>query len=181
VLSIVFHSCLHILFSLFNCINSVLSSNPFAMLLKCLKTFFTLFNLLQVFYLKNCNCFGHCYAKNKTPNIFKAFLKMFLLFYACSLTLMSKRFAVCCLYGVCLQLRFAYYMRGHHVFQLTLHVMERPHNDNSDSSDVERECRGEKMQNFTNYWSKLKLTTTSRATAAKWTTVSTPLPQLRCP
>jgi len=80
------------------------------------------------------------------------------------------------------QLRFAYYMRGHHVFQLTMHILERPQYNAPDflsDVDIGRRCHGQKLQNFTDYWSKI-MSTTGRPTAATWTTVSVPLPKLHC-
>jgi len=81
-----------------------------------------------------------------------------------------------------MQLRFAYYMRGHHVFQLTMHIVERPDHNQSDLSPesyLGGQCRGQKIQNFTDHWSKIMLAT-SRPKSATWTTVSVPLPHLRC-
>jgi len=52
------------------------------------------------------------------------------------------------------QLRFAYYMRGQHVFQLTMHIVEWPQFDQDDGGSG---CDGP-PQTFTDYWSKVMTT-----------------------
>jgi len=79
-------------------------------------------------------------------------------------------------------------MRGQHVFQLTLHVIERAQSTTSDSGsssggsddDEHSRCQRHNAQTFIDYWSKMMSTASRRATAASWTRVSIPLPPLRC-
>jgi len=74
------------------------------------------------------------------------------------------------------QVRFAYYMRGHHVFRLAVHVVERPQS----GAGAAAPCHPRNVRTFTDHWSQV-MSTAGRPAAANWTTVSVPLPPtLRC-